>query len=365
MAGSKDKFFKEKLSNYIMVQLKELEQNYGLNSEKYNALKMQYIKLPEENKILENDRDRHYQSDVNVIYNGNFLRGVERLYKRTILIEPSSVCAAHCRWCLRGQYPLFTLREEEITNFAKYCGSPEVATDVKEILITGGDPFMVPHRLKFIIAEIKKYAENIQIVRIGTRIPLQDPGRINKDLLSILEDIHPLKLEIGTHINHPVELSDQALSAFKKLFDVSSVIYDQTVLLKGVNDRFEILSELYDKLRYIGIESHYLFHCVPMRGMTHHRTSVKKGLELISKLTSSGYFSGRSKPMYTLMTDIGKITLYEGSILEKNINDELLIQSYYTAEDFIKRNPSWKRPHSVITDEKGFLRVWYPDGNDY
>ena len=101
-----------------------------------------------------------------------------------------------------------------------------------------------------------------------------------------------------------------------------------------------------------------------MQGMEHHRTSVQKGLEIASQIMNSGGISGRAKPMYTLMTDLGKITLYHGTILERNEKNELLIQSHYTIDDFKYRNPSWKLPKSAFEDKNGFLRVWYPDGND-
>jgi len=364
MAGAKNNIFKEKITDYIKLQLKNIQDKYGVESKQYKALELQYIKNSLEDIPFENDRMRHYESDMVVLFNGKQLRGVERLYERTILLEPSSVCAAHCRWCLRGQYPLFSLKDEEIINFAKYCGSNEIKESLKEVLITGGDPFMVPKKLDLVINSLKEFAPNIKIIRIGTRVPLQDPARVNDDLLEILQKVAPLKLEIATHINHPVELTKESRKVFNNLYNLAFKIYDQTVLLKGVNNDFQTLSELYDEMRYIGIEAHYLFHCVPMRGMSHHRTSVEKGLELISMLTSSGVFSGRSKPMYTLMTDIGKITLYERTILGKNENNELLIQSKYKADDFLRRNPSWKKPVSVTEDENRYLRVWYPDGKD-
>jgi lysine 2,3-aminomutase len=287
---------------------------------------------------------------------------VERLYRRTILIEPSSACAAHCRWCVRGQYPIFALSEDELESIAKFCGSPAMRDEVREVLITGGDPFMVPKHLRFLLAQLKKYAPNIEIYRIASRVPLQDPDRVNEDLLKIFLDAKPIRIEIATHINHPVELSEKARNAFKRLSESVSKIYDHTVLLKGVNDHVEVLANLYDELRYMGIEAHYLFHAIPMRGMAHHRTSVAKGLDLITHLTSSGSFSGRSKPMFTLLTDIGKVTPYHGSILERNHKNELLIQTRYTVEDFKHRNPSWIRPDSAYVDEQGYLRVWYPDG---
>lgn len=364
MAGAKKSNFIEKLSPYLKQKLDEYASEYGIESEQYKALEMQYVKSSKEQEIDDSDRLRHYQSEVHVIYEGKPLRGVERLYRRTILLEPTMVCAAHCRWCLRGQYPVFSLTDEEITNFAKYCGSEEVKDDLKEILITGGDAFMIPNRLKLIFSEVNKYAPNIEIFRIGTRVPVQEPSRVNSELINILKSAAPAKLEIGTNINHPVELTVEARKAYSDLYKVAFKIYDQSVLLKGVNDDVDVLNKLYDTFRYLGIESHYLFHCIPMQGMAHHRTSVQRGLEIASQITNSGGVSGRAKPMFTLMTDLGKITLYHGTILERNDNNEILIQSHYTVENFKYRNPSWQLPKSAFVDENGFLRVWYPDGSD-
>ncbi len=362
MAGQKDSIFREKITPYLQSLIEETGQKFGVESQAYRALTLQYVKSPLEDVFRENDRLRHYQSDIHTEFEGKQLRGVERLYRRTIIIEPSSVCAAHCRWCLRGQYPIFSLREEELETVARYCGSPDVRNDVKELLITGGDPLMVPQRLGYLIEQIKKHAPNIEIFRIATRVPTQDPDRINLDLLKVLRSAAPLKVEIATHINHPVELTEKTRSAFTLLYENVFKVYDQTVLLKGVNDDAATLTELYDNLRYLGIETHYLFHCIPMRGMAHHRTSVEKGLQLISKITSSGAFSGRSKPMFTLMTDLGKVSLYHGSILDRNSKNEVLIQTFYTESELQQRNPSWTIPTTVSVDENGYLRVWYPDG---
>jgi len=364
MAGAKNNIFAEKITPYLSGKLEELKLKFGINSPEYNALSLQYVSSVREQDIHESDRQRHYQSDICVMYNDLPLKGVERLYRRTIIIEPSSVCAAHCRWCLRGQYPLFTLTDEEIINFTKYCGSDKVKDNLREVLITGGDPFMIPMKLALVIHALKENAPNIQIFRIASRVPIQDPARINTDLLDIISSAAPVKVEIATHINHPIELTDEAQEAYIKLSEVVENIYDQTVLLKGVNDNPETLIELYDMFRYLGIEAHYLFHCIPMRGMSHHRTTVKKGLKIVSELTSAGQFSGRSKPMFTLMTDIGKITLYHGTIIDRNANGEILLQTSYTKESFIQNNPSWVIPDSAHEDENGFLRVWYQDGKD-
>ncbi|MBL76657.1 MAG: hypothetical protein CL763_07025 [Chloroflexi bacterium] len=364
MAGAKNSNFAEKLTPYLKQKLVETSEKYGIDSDEYRAFERQYLKSDDEAKINHEDRLRHYQAELHIHYQGKALRGVERLYRRTILVEPTMVCAAHCRWCTRGQYPLFGLTEDEITTFAKYVGSDDVKDDLKEVLITGGDPLMIPKRLEFIFSQINKFAPNVEIVRIGTRLPVQDPSKVDDELISVLKSVDPIKLEIGTNINHPSELTVDARKAYTDIYKAAFKIYDQSVLLKGVNDNVEVLTELYDGFRYLGIEAHYLFHCLPMQGMGHHRTSVQKGLEIAAHIANSGIVSGRSKPMYTLITDIGKIMLYHGTIIERNEKNELLIQSHFTRDDFKYRNPSWELPKSAFEDKNGFLRVWYPDGND-
>lgn len=116
-------------------------------------------------------------------------------------------------------------------------------------------------------------------------------------------------------------------------------------------------------MRMNNIEPHYLFHCIPMMGIHHLRTSVAMGLDLIKKLVHSGRISGRAKPMFAAMTDIGKITFYDGVILDRK-DGKILLQSNYRLTDRMAWNPSWQMPKTAEIDEKGFLRVWYVDGDD-
>jgi len=115
----------------------------------------------------------------------------------------------------------------------------------------------------------------------------------------------------------------------------------------------------------LGIEAHYLFHAVPMRGTSHFRTSVDTGLNLARQITSCGIFSGRAKPMFAAMTDIGKIVFYEGTILERDKgSNRILLKSGYQLEERLKWNPSWRMPSSASVDKDGYLNVWYLDGAD-
>jgi lysine 2,3-aminomutase len=365
MAGTKTGDFIELITPFLRRKMSELELRHGMSSPEWRAIALQYVKNPLEAAISPQERRRHYESEITVQFHGKKLAGVERLYRQTVLLEPTTVCAAHCRWCLRGQYPVKTLSEEEIVNAAHYFGEAEECAEVDEILITGGDPLMSPKLLRTALDALKSHAPNIRTIRIGTRVPFQDPDRINDNLLSVLSSLPDHRIEIGVNVNHPIEFWPEARAAIARLKSTGATIYNQHPLLKGVNDDLKVLAELYSLMRENGIEAHYLFHAIPMQGMRHHRTSVKKGAELVTRLSASGEFSGRAKPHYALMTDIGKIVLYEGAIIARRHSDNsILLRSGYRLADRKRWNPSWRIPSSVEIDNEGFMCVWYKDGED-
>jgi lysine 2,3-aminomutase len=128
-----------------------------------------------------------------------------------------------------------------------------------------------------------------------------------------------------------------------------------------VNDNINALSQLYDELRYIGVIPHYLFHAVPMKGTDNFRTTVRRGIDLIKELTSSGFVSGRAKPDYALMTDVGKVTLYENTILGTE-GKYLLIKTMYKFDDRKSWNPSYILPELAFVNSDGTISVKYLDG---
>ena len=157
MAGTKEKDkFKELISPFLKSKMSKAEKELGKNSSDYIALEKQYVINSLENKIDGNlEKPRHYQSGISGFYDNKPLVGLERLYKKTILIEPTTVCAAHCRWCVRGHYPVQTMTKDNIINATKYIGSDERAKELDEVLITGGDPLMST-LLEFTLNEIRK-----------------------------------------------------------------------------------------------------------------------------------------------------------------------------------------------------------------
>jgi len=360
MAGFLEKIIKEnkyRTSKYLDNLLAEVSQKYGENSSQYNGLYNQYYNT----HILGNDNNaqlRHYQAEI---VNPLIPKGLERLYRRSVVIDLISTCASECLYCLRGYYDKFALKSSEIIEIADYCAREK---DLKEVLITGGDPFISPFKLKLMITELASKAPNIEIVRIGTRLPVQDPAKFDESFYEFFKSLSSRFLfEIACQINHYVELQKLSIGIFNNLQQSRCVLYSQNVLIKNVNDDIETLVTLYDRLRYLGISPHYLFHAIPLKGTNAFRTSVNKGLDLISKLSSNGMISGRTKPQFALMTDVGKVTLYQGSIIRKE-NNYLFLKTHYALSDRLMWNKSYVFPDSAELAQDGTIIVKYLDGKD-
>jgi lysine 2,3-aminomutase len=363
MAGARAGIFKELITPFLQRKLDQLRHQYGEDSPEYNAIARQYVKSTLEDILVnKRQRRRHYEAEVHICHKGQELKGVERLYRRTVLLEPTTACAAHCRWCLRGQYEIKALTSKEVLTNLEYFASLD---EVSEILITGGEPLIAVPQLEFILDNVEKLVPQIEIVRIGARLLTQAPEKLTDHALSILAKKRRYRLEIGVHICHPIEFWDETVEKIGLLRDAGIRLYNQHPLLKGVNDNDNALIQLYELMRRHDIESHYLFHCIPMQGMDHHRTRVGRGLELMSTLSAGGHFSGRAKPIYTAMTDIGKVSLFHGSIVKRDDEENMiLLRSSYRYDDRKAWNPSWEKPEWCEVDDEGYLSVWYPDGWD-
>ncbi len=365
MADAKNSDFRELISPFLRGKIADLEEKYGSDSLELRAITRQYLRDPLENIIHSRERRRHYESEVHLMFDGEPVVGVERLYRRTVLIEPTTVCAAHCRWCLRGQYPVKTMSNEQIVHATRYIGSNDLRDDIDEVLITGGDPLMSQPMLALTLSELRRNAPNVRTVRIGSRLIFQEPKKINADMMDIFGRYPDFKFEVGVNVNHPIEFWPECIDAVHRLQDGGFRIYNQHPLLRGVNDDLETLIELYDAMRHNGIEAHYLFHAIPLRGMSHHRTSLRRGAKLAGLLCSNGHFSGRVKPRYAVLSDIGKIVIYEGTIVDRCRSDNtVLLQSGYRLEERQRWVPSWQMPDSVVLDNDGYMRTRYQDGTD-
>jgi lysine 2,3-aminomutase len=208
---------------------------------------------------------------------------VHRFVDRAVLLATGR-CAVRCRFCFRkrtwtngGE----TLPDIDDSRLIKICEYLRGKQEIREVLISGGDPLMLPfERLKKIILELSKL-DNIEIIRVGSRIPVVWPQRITTEISDFLGSVPGLWF--ATHFNHPREVTAESIEACSLLVKAGVPVINQTVLLKGINDDPTILEDLFRRLIKIRVKPHYLFHVDPVRGVRHFATGIECGLDILRK----------------------------------------------------------------------------------
>ena len=245
-------------------------------------------------------------------------------YPDRVLFLVSNQCAMYCRFCTR--------KRKVGTDRMRI--SPETLNDgydylrqhpkIREVLISGGDPLLLPDEEIAAILTTLRSIPSIEIIRIGTRVPSVLPMRITEKLVAILKDHHPLY--INTHFNHPIEITDQSSRACTMLVDAGIPVGCQTVLLKGINDDVNILKELFLSLLRIRVKPYYLFQADLTKGTNHFRTSTATGIAIMRQLY--GHISGMAIPTFALdgPKGKGKIPLTPQYILEQG--DSLVFENF-------------------------------------
>lgn len=347
--------FKERISPFLQNKLKELKDKYGEESYEYQSIAKQYLYSPLEDVAAAETNSKHYEASIGS-------DNLERLYKQHACVEINFSCAAHCRYCLRNDYNGFVLSETQMDEVVEYVK----ANKLTELLITGGDAFLSPKKLRYLTFGLIDKCPSLKIIRIATRTFCQNPELVSDELVQILKSLkEKIRVEVATQISSYVELTwNESIEAFKRVLDLGIPVYSQNVFMKDVNDGPGQLSELYFKMRMIGIEAHYLFAAIPMRGTHHFRPSLKVMIERYEELVNSGDVTGRSKPLLALLSSIGKITLTPFNVLEYKEGEYMKIRSKYKLEDRIKYNPNYKIPEEAWIDDEGYLCIKYLDGSD-
>jgi lysine 2,3-aminomutase len=354
----KFKAFSEQISPFLRKKIADFEAAGDQNA--LRVLNRMYVESAAEDELQPEEGVKHYEAAHEVVWNGRPVNGVERLYRRVILFELVQQCAARCRYCLRRNYETWSHSRQDISHAADYiCNAPENEL-VRELMVTGGDPGIVPDKLNTLLEALAQSGSRLNVVRVATRAPVHQPDLVNDRLLGVLAKKWPFRIEIATHINHAAELFPEVEEAYRRLLGVIPTIYNQAVLLEGVNDSIDELVEMCDRVRALGIENHYLFHCVPIGGLQSFRVPLSRALELARQLSQSGRISGRAKPKFALMTSIGKIMLYEGAVLDHK-DGRYLLRSEYKHSDRLEWNSSWHMPSDAFADATGRLCVWYED----
>ncbi|MFA6547439.1 MAG: radical SAM protein [Candidatus Magasanikbacteria bacterium] len=229
-------------------------------------------------------------------------RGLIHKYPHEVLVVLTRQCAAYCLFCTRKKtlsHETGELGDKDFAAMVKYLKNhPEVY----EVIISGGDPLTQPALLKKALRIFGKLSQ-IKIIRVGTRLHFSNPKKINSAVIDALKVVKKQPLYLMLHFNHPAELNKMTLSAVKRLRQVSAMMLSQTVLLKGVNDSAEILSELFAKLTQIGIKPYYLLQCDKVRGAEHFMVDTEKAAKIYTDLYKK--INGLAKPTLVIDTPFG------------------------------------------------------------
>ncbi|HPI54861.1 MAG TPA: radical SAM protein [Chitinophagaceae bacterium] len=228
------------------------------------------------------------------------VKGLIHKYTHRALIKVSYQCAAHCRFCTRIRqigHPEGRLQEDDIDAIAQYLS---LHPEIDEVILSGGDPFYTPQTTKQIIEKCQAI-DSIKTWRIGTRLPLQSPISMDSKLVKELEAcIQQLAAQkpffILLHVEHPDELTNDALRVIQHLRTLGVTLLSQTVFLKGINDEYEILVSLFKSLYHIGVIPYYLYRCDRVKGLEAFYADPQKEKEIAIKLRQ--HLSGIACPLF-------------------------------------------------------------------
>ena len=222
--------------------------------------------------------------------------GITHRYPDRVLLNVTNTCSMYCRHCTRkrtvGDKDSF-LKKKDIIEAIKYIKKTK---KVRDVLISGGDPFVLSDDMIDWILSSLSEIPHVEVIRIGTRMPVVLPYRITDSLIAVLSKYK--NVWINTHFNHPREVSKTAEHALAKMADAGIPLGNQTVLLAGVNDCPRIIKKLMHRLVQNRVRPYYLYQCDMSEGLSHFRTPVGKGMEIMENMI--GHTSGFAVPKYVI-----------------------------------------------------------------
>ncbi|HRS68182.1 MAG: lysine 2,3-aminomutase [Prevotellaceae bacterium] len=248
--------------------------------------------------------------------------GITHRYPDRVLFLISNVCAMYCRHCTRKRKVGDTDNIPSKSQIQLGLDYIKKTPQIRDVLLSGGDPFLLSDSyLDWILTELRAIP-HVQVIRIGTRTPVVLPYRITENLISVLKKHHPIW--INTHFNHVKELTDSSRKALTMLADAGIPLGNQSVLLAGVNDCPRIMKELVQRLVKNRVRPYYMYQCDLSEGLSHFRTPVGKGIEIIESLI--GHTSGFAVPTYVIDAPGGggKIPIMPNYLISWNTNKVIL-----------------------------------------
>jgi len=269
--------------------------------------------------------------------------GLTHRYPDRALLVTTHVCTMYCRFCtrkratmVRGGWDAISRNDERMIEYVR--DHPEI----RDVIVSGGDPLTLPQtKLRFFLESLSAIP-HVDVIRIGTRVPVTLPQKLyDQSLIDLLASAE--KVWIQTHFNHPREVTPEAAQVCNALLRAGMPVNNHTVLLKGVNDDLATMRSLMRALLRIKVRPYYLFHCDPVIGAGHFRTSVWKGLEIVEGLR--GHLSGLGIPTYVVDSPHGggKIPLMPNYLVSAS-DDAVVLRNF---EGMLVRYQAEDKPNTV------------------
>lgn len=290
----------------------------------YNSKELQKTAIPTINELIvsngEAEDPLHEDIDSPV-------PGLVHRYPDRVLFLVTPFCSTNCRYCTRsrivGGNRLNSKKIEDWNLAIEYIKNNPV---IRDVIISGGDPLTLSDSLIEYLLSALRAIPHVEIIRIGTKVPVVLPMRITKNLVNILKKYHPLYMSI--HFTHPDELTPHVKNACSLLADAGIPLGSQTVLLKDINNKPETMKKLFQGLLSFRVKPYYLYQCDPILGSAHFRTPVENGIEIIEALR--GWTSGYAIPHYVIDAPGGggKIPILPEYYLGKDENGNVKLRNY-------------------------------------
>ncbi len=257
-------------------------------------------------------------------------RLIDQFYPRVVTIKATNMCAMYCTHCLRIAH---IGKKDRIYTEQAYAEALDYIRGdmrIRDVLITGGDAFMLPNKvLRNILAELDSI-EHVRLKRLGTRIPVTTPQRVDQELLDILEESNYKKpVRVVTQINTAQEITPVSREAFRRISRRVVAVLNQAVLLKGINDTFVKMAHLCEIIQEAYVRPYYIFNCSYRNPQfSHLRVPVEKGRDIVEGMY--GNLSGDAIPRY-IATAGGKIPLHRSNVLGWEQGD-IILQKPWSGE---------------------------------
>ncbi len=270
--------------------------------------------------------------------------GLVHRYPDRVLMLVTTQCASYCRFCTRSRVVGDPKAQFSHTDYNQQIDYIAHTPQVRDVLLSGGDPLVLnPKVLESLLSRLRAIP-HVEVIRIGTRVPVFLPMRIDEELTAMLRQFHPLWMNI--HFNHPREITPQVRRACEMLADAGIPLGSQTVLLAGINDCPNVIKALVQELVKMRVRPYYIYQCDQVHGAGHFRTPVGKGIEIIESLR--GHTSGFCVPTYVIDAPGGggKIPIMPQYLISQSDsrvavrNFEGFISAYTQPTDYQSHDPA-------------------------